>query len=187
MRDALRKQTQPDRAKNASARPRPARVRFTTQPLATVTSRDSAEHQRHSCQHDRQLPRRPRTLANSSGSPAAYRGSAELTSRPKMQLISTSPSPHYAVAAESGSHDITARPCKANVSGKGRIVGLVIRFPRRYIRIQSRRGKANAGVGPPCGRLAERSAPSIWLTSCAAIASPVPVPPVSRLRESSVR
>ncbi len=155
MRDALRKQTQPDQAKNASARPRPARVRFTTQPLATVTSRETAPNiSAIPASMIASCPRRPRTLANSSGSPAAYRGSAELTSRPKMQLISTSPSPHYAVAAESGSHDITARPCKANVSGKGRIVGLVIRFPRRYIRIQSRRGKANAGVQPPCGRLA---------------------------------
>ncbi len=155
MRDALRKQAQPDQGEE--------RQRQTAACEGQIHHPAAGDrHQPETAPNISAIPASmiascpggPGRWRTAAGSPAAYRGSAELTSRPKMQLISTSPSPHYAVAAESGSHDITARPCKANVSGKGRIVGLVIRLPRRYIRIQSRRGKANAGVGPPCGRLA---------------------------------
>ncbi len=120
MRDALRKQTQPDQGEE--------RQRQTAACEGQIHHPAAGDrHQPETAPNISAIPasmiascpRRPRTLAKSSGSPAAYRGSAGLTFRPKMQLISTSPSPHYAVAAESGSHDITARPCKANVSGKG--------------------------------------------------------------------
>lgn len=188
MRDALRKQTQPDQAKNASARPRPARVRFTTQPLATVTSQETAPNiSAIPASMIASCPRRPRTLAKSSGSPAAYRGSAGLTFRPKMQLISTSPSPHYAVAAESGSHDITARPCKANVSGKGENCRLSYpSFPEiQQDTIPPRQGERWRRGRPAGGWRAQRA---VHLADqLRGDRQPQPVPPVSRLRESSRR
>lgn len=60
--------------------------------------------------------------------------------------------------------------------------------PDFYASVKLRReGKTNVASSPPPARLASDSSPSIANVSCRAMASPSPVPPVSRLRDASSR
>ncbi len=84
MRDALRKQTQPDQGEERQRQTAACEGQI-HHPAAGDRHQpgDSAEHQRHSCQHDRQLPPAPRTLANSSGITGSVQGLSRVNIPPK--------------------------------------------------------------------------------------------------------